>query len=83
MRKSSNQQFAWAAENNASASCAMYADNCTSGYLAAIIPMMAVIFIIIALCNYLALSIIISIILGVIILIVRGEIKPVSRTRYE
>ena len=80
MRNSSSQQFAWAADNNASASCAMYADNCTSGYLAAIIPMMAVIFII-ALCNYLALSIIISIILGVIILIVRGKIKPVSRTR--
>ncbi len=80
MRNSSNQQFAWAADNNASASCAMYAENCTSGYLAAIIPMMAVIFII-ALCNYLALSIIISIILGVIILMVRGKIKPVSRTR--
>lgn len=80
MRNSSNQQFAWAADNNASASCAMYAENCTSGYLAAIIPMMAVIFII-TLCNYLALSIIISIILGVIILMVRGKIKPVSRTR--
>ena len=47
---------------------------------AAIISMMAVIFII-AVCNHLALNVIISIILGVIILIVRGKIKPVSRTR--
>ena len=80
MRKGYNQQFAWSAENNVSAFCAMPADFCISNYLAAIIPLMAVVFII-ALCNHLALSIIISIILGVIILIVRGKIKPVSRTR--
>lgn len=80
MRKSSNQHFAWTAENNASASCSMSADALTMDFPAAIISMMAVIFII-AVCNHLALNVIISIILGVIILIVRGKIKPVSRTR--
>ncbi|MBQ6502752.1 MAG: hypothetical protein IJI57_02425 [Flexilinea sp.] len=80
MRKSSSQQFAWSAENNASAFNAMYADSFYANFSAAIIPLMAVVFII-GLCSYLALSIIISVILGVIILIVRGEIKPVSRTR--
>ena len=81
MRKSSNQQFAWSAENNAPAFCAMPADLCTSGYLAAIIPLMAVIFII-GDCVHLALNVLISMIItGVIILIVRGRIKPVGRTR--
>ena len=81
MRKSSNQQFSWSAENNAPAFCVMPADNCTSGYLAAIIPLMAVVFIS-GDCVHLALNVLISMIItGVIILIVRGRIKPVSRTR--
>ena len=80
MRKNSNQQFAWSAENNASACNAMYADTFIANFSAAIIPLMAVIFII-GVCNHLALNIIISIILGVLILIVRGKIGPVSRTR--
>ena len=80
MRKSSNQQFAWSAENNASACNAVFADTFIANIPAAIIPLMAVIFII-AVCNHLALNIIISVILGGFILIVRGKIKPVSRTR--
>ena len=80
MGNNSNQQSARTAENNASAFCAMYADNLFPDYFAAIIPLMAVVFII-SVCNHLAMNIIISIILGVIILIVRGKIKPLSRTR--
>lgn len=79
MGKNSNQHYTWMAENNAPASCAMSADT-LSDFHAAIIPLMAVIFIT-TVCNPLAIGIIISIILGVIILMVRGKIKPVSRTR--
>ena len=80
MGKNSSQQFAWAAENNGSAFCAMPADTHMTQFSAAIIALMAVIFII-SVCNHLALDIFISIIIGVIILIVRGNLKPVSRTR--
>lgn len=79
MGKYSNQHNTWMAENNAPAFCAMSADTCPD-FCAAIIPLMAVIFIT-TVCNPLAIGIIISIILGVIILMVRGKIKPVSRTR--
>ena len=79
MGTNSNQHYSWKAENNAPAFCAMSADTSHEFY-AAIIPLMAVIFIT-AVCNPLAIGIIISIILGVIILMVRGKIKPVSRTR--
>ena len=80
MGKNSNQQKSWKAENNTPAFCAMSADTPVAHLIPAIIPLMAVVFIM-AVCNHLALNIIISIILGVIILMVRGKIKPVSRTR--
>ena len=80
MGKNSNQQQSWKAENNTPAFCAMSADTSVTHLIPAIIPLMAVVFIM-AVCNHLALNIIISIILGVIILMVRGKIKPVSRTR--
>ncbi len=77
----SNQQFTWTmAESNSAANCAMSADALHPVFFTAIIPLMAVIFIV-TVCNHLALNIIISIILGVIILMVRGGIKPLSRTR--
>lgn len=79
MGKNSNQHYSWKAVNNAPAFCVMSADTSLDLY-AAIIPLMAVIFIT-TVCNPLAIGIIISIILGVTILIVRGKIKPVSRTR--
>ena len=80
MGKNSNQQYSRKAENFNPAFYAMFADIPIMNFLAAIIPLMAVIFIM-TVCNHLAFDIIISIILGVIILIVRGKIKPVSRTR--
>ena len=80
MGKNSNQHQSWEAENNTPAFCAMSADTSVMHLIPAIIPLMAVVFIM-AVCNHLALNIIISIILGVIILMVRGKIKPVSRTR--
>ena len=79
MGKNSNQHYSWKAENNAPAFCAMSADTSHEFY-AAIIPLMAVIFIS-SVCDPLVTGILISIILGIIILMVRGKIKPVSRTR--
>ena len=79
MGMNSNQKYSWEAENY-QAFCAMSADTSVTHLIPAIIPLMAVIFIM-TVCNHLALDIIISIILGVIILMVRGKIKPVSRTR--
>ena len=75
----SNQQYSQKAENNA-ASCAMSADTIFPDFCAAIISLMAVIFIG-SVCNPLAIVILISIIFGIIILMVRGKTKPVSRTR--
>ncbi len=81
MEMNSDQQYTWMeAENNTAANCAMSADVLHPAFFTAIIPLMAVIFIV-TVCNHLALNMIISIILGVIILMVRGEIKPLSRTR--
>ena len=79
MENFSNQQYSWEAENNA-ASCAMSADTPTTDFCAAIISLMAVIFIG-SVCDPLVIDILISIIPGIIILMVRGKIKPVSRTR--
>ncbi len=79
MGMNSNQKYSWEAENN-QAFCSMSADTPVTHLIPAIILLMAVIFIM-TVCNHLALDIIISIILGVIILMVRGKIKPVSRTR--
>ena len=79
MGTNSNQHYSWKAENNAPAFCAMSADTSHEFYTA-IIPLMAVIFIA-AVRNPLVIDGLISIILGVIILMVRGKIKPVSRTR--
>lgn len=81
MGMNSNQQYTWMiAENNSAANCAMSADAFYPAFFTAIIPLMAVLFIV-TVCNHLAFNIIISIILGVIILMVRGRIKPMSRTR--
>ena len=80
MRMNSNQQYAWAAENNASASCSMPADIYTANSLTAIITLMAALLLIPA-CDPLAVCVLIVIIFGIITLIVRGEIKPFSRTR--
>ena len=76
----SNQQYAWAAENNASASCNMSADRFTANSLTAIIVLMAAL-LLIPVCDPLVVRVLIGIIFGIIILIVRGEIKPFSRTR--
>ncbi|MBQ6519300.1 MAG: hypothetical protein IJI14_11310 [Anaerolineaceae bacterium] len=77
---SSNQQCAWAAENNGSASCSMSADIYTANFLTAIMTLMAAV-LLISVCDPLAVCVLIGIILGIIILVVRGEIKPFSRTR--
>lgn len=79
MENYSDQQYSQKAEMNA-ASCAMSADAPSTDFYAAIISLMAVIFIS-SVCDPLVTGILISIILGIIILMVRGKIKPVSRTR--
>lgn len=79
MQYNSNRDFAFAAGNDKSASCAMSADSYIKP-LTAIINLMAVVLLICVHCIIPSLEILISIILGVIILIVRGKTKPVSRT---
>ena len=75
-----NQPFSYAAEMNASDSCSMCADTCKANFTTAIIPLMAVIFIG-SVCSHITVNNLIGIITGIIILIVRGNLKPVSRTR--
>ena len=76
-----NQPFSYAAEMNASDSRSMCADTCKANFTAAIIPLMAVIFIG-SVCSHITVNNLIGIIItGIIILIVRGNLKPVSRTR--
>lgn len=76
----SDQQFRYAAEKNASANCNMFADRKFINTNAAIILLMAVVFYI-SITSLPSRGIILSVISGIIILIVRGKIKPVSRTR--
>ena len=81
MQNFSNAKFAFAAEGSNSVSCGMPAAfTHVFGNLTAIISMMAVV-LYLSVFSHLALTVIISIILGVIILIVRGKNQPVSRTR--
>ena len=81
MQSYSNAQFAYAADGSNSASCGMPAAfTYLSGILTAIISMMAVV-LYLSVFGHLALTVLISIISGVIILIVRGKNQPVSRTR--
>ena len=76
-----NAQSAFTAEENNSAYCGMPAAfSHASEILTAIISMMAVV-LFLSVFGHLALAVLISIILGVIILIVRGKKQPVSRTR--
>ena len=76
-----NQPFSNAAEMNASDSFSMRADTCKMNSLTAIIPLMAVIFIG-SVCSHITLNILVDIIItGIIIVIVQGNQKPVSRTR--
>ena len=80
MQGNFNQPFSYAAEMNASDSRSMCADTCKANFTAAIIPLMAVIFIG-SVCSHITVNYLIGIITGIIILIVRGNLKPVSRTR--
>ncbi len=81
MQNQMNKSFAYAAESCDPASCNTSAsDAYFAKTLTAIITMMAVV-LFAAVRHIIALDILISIITGVIILvIVRGEAKPVSRT---
>ena len=80
MRTNTNQQCAWTAENNGSASCNMSADFICANPLPAIILLMAAV-LLIPVCDPLALCVPAVIIFGIITLIVRGKIEPESRTR--
>ena len=81
MRNYSDQQPVHAAEKSFSAYCSMNADTCCFRDMTAIIIALMAVVLFVSVYKHLAVNILISVILGIIILIVRGRSNPVSRTR--